>query len=450
MKLRLFTLTTIVVALLASASNVFTSSSQAPAGNTGAPGENTCARSGCHSTNSAVSTSLILFDTAPPAGGLANGYTPGQQYDLIVNVNSLTPPTGTITPKYGFSLTAVDGSNNAAGTFAVTNTNNTSLSSAGGKSYIGHKSANSTAAWVFKWTAPASGTGDVTFYIAANSSNNNGNALGDGIYVRNITVSEASSACNGTFTAGVTASAAAPYCDGDQVTLTATATGTGVSGGSLVYNWSNGGTTPTVTVSTGTTYTVTITDGPCTDTETIDLSNAAPGNAAFSATVDSLTVTLVSSTTGDVASASIDMGDGNQVTPTSTTVTYTYADTGTYTIVLTVVDECGNTSTDTEVVVVEGESGPISSIDEAALANAVSIYPNPVKADAGIDLSQLPQESYTIVVLDVMGRVVINAELIGGRANRIEGFTDVEAGTYLYQLRSAKAGVIKSGTIMKH
>lgn len=449
MKLRLFTLTTIVVALLASAGNVFTNQSQPPAGNTGAPGETTCSRSGCHSTNSAVTTSALVFDTAP-AGGLASGYTPGQQYNLIVNVNSLTPPAGTTTPKYGFSLTAVDGSNNAAGTFAITSAATTSLSTFAGKSYIGHKSANSTAAWVFKWTAPGSGTGDVTFYIAANSSNNNGNSLGDAIYIRNVTIAEAASACNGTFTAGINASSAGPYCNGDQVTLTATVSGTGVSGGSLVYNWSNGGTTPTVTVPTGTTYSVTVTDGACVDSETIDLSNAAPGNAAFTADVDSLTVTLTSSTTGAVATASIDLGDGSQVVPTSNTVTYTYADTGTYTIVLTIVDECGVTTTDTEVVVVAGEPGPISSVDEVALANAVAIYPNPIQANASIDLSQLPQQDYTIVVLDVMGRVVINTELKGGQANRIAGFTEVEAGTYLYQLRSAKGGVIKSGTVLKH
>lgn len=449
MKLRLFTLTVIIAVLLSTASNVFTNSAQPPVGgNTGAPGETTCAKSGCHSTNSAISTSALVFDTAP-AGGLASGYTPGQQYNLIVNVNSLTPPTGTITPKYGFSLTAVDGANNAAGTFAITSASTTSLSTFSGKTYMGHKSANSTAAWVFKWTAPGSGTGNVTFYIAANSSNNDSTSSGDNIFIRNVTISEVASACTGTFTADINVSNAGPYCDGDQVTLTAVASGTGMSGGSLNYNWSNGGATPTVTVPTGTTYSLTITDGACIDTETIDLSNVTPAVASFSATVDSLTVTLTSNTTGNVATASIDLGDGSQVNPTSTTVTHTYADTGTYTVVLTIVDECGNTTTDTEIVNIDGESGPISSVVELGLANTVSIYPNPLTNNATIDLSQLPQVTYNMVVLDIMGRVVIKTELLGGQANRIAGIAEVQSGTYIYQLRTLEGKTIKNGTLLK-
>lgn len=448
MKLRIFTLTAITFILLATAGNVFTNSSQPPAANTGAPGEQTCARSGCHSTNSAVSTAALLFDTAP-ANGLASGYTPGQTYNLIVNANSLTPPAGTTTPRYGFSLTAVDGSNNGVGTFTLTNTNNTSLTTSGGKSYVGHKSANTTVAWTFRWTAPGSGTGDVTFYIAANSSNNNNNSLGDNIFIRNVTVSEATTACTGTFTASVNASSTDPMCPGDQVTLTAVASGTGVSGGSLIYQWSNGSSTPTITVSTAATYSVTITDGACTDVGSVTLTESEEGIAAFTASTDSLDVILTSTTTGDIASAVIDFGDGDQVNPTSTTVTHTYADTGMYTITLTVTDECGRTSSSSESVHVDGGSGPIIGIEDIEVINSIAIYPNPMNANASINLGMLPQTSFNMVVLDVMGRLVIDTEVMGGQDNRISGVAELEAGTYIYQLRTAEGKVIKNGTLLK-
>lgn len=448
MKLRIFTLTVITFILLATAGNVFTNSSQPPAASTGAPGEQTCSRTGCHSTNNAVTSTLLVFDTSP-SNGFANGYTPGQTYNLLVNVNSLTPPTGTLSPRYGFSITAIDGSNDPAGIFALSSTSTTSLTTSNGRTYVGHKNANSTVAWPFKWTAPSSGTGDVTFYVAANSSNNNNNSLGDRIFIRNVTVSEASTACSGTFNVTINASSNDPMCPQDQVTLTAVASGSGVSGGTLTYAWSNGLTTPTATIASAGTYNVTITDGACTGVGTITLTDSEEGDAAFTATADSLEVTLTSTTTGDIDSAVIDFGDGAQVNPTNTTVSHTYADTGMYTITLSVIDVCGRTSTFTETVHIDGGSGPIIGIEDIEVINSIAIYPNPMNANASINLGMLPQTSYNMVVLDVMGRLVIDTEVMGGQDNRISGVAELEAGTYIYQLRTTEGKVIKNGTLLK-
>jgi hypothetical protein len=60
--------------------------------------------------------------------------------------------------------------------------------------YITHKTAGTsgsgTITWSFNWTAPAKGTGTVTFYGAFNIANNSGNALGDAIKLSQLVVTE--------------------------------------------------------------------------------------------------------------------------------------------------------------------------------------------------------------------------------------------------------------------
>jgi hypothetical protein len=49
-----------------------------------------------------------------------------------------------------------------------------------------------TITWNFQWTAPAAGTGPVTFYVASNAANNNGSTSGDEIYTDSYTLLESS------------------------------------------------------------------------------------------------------------------------------------------------------------------------------------------------------------------------------------------------------------------
>lgn len=217
MKLKKFTLLafslTVVFGLI-QVGTVHTNITQPPVGHTGAPNELTCGRIGCHTQTPATTTNALLATV--PTGGLNSGYTPGTQYNLSLNVNSVKPGGA---PRYGFELTALDGSNNAAGTFALSSTTTTSLSSFNGRQYVGHKNANSTAAWAFKWTAPSAGTGDVTFYIAVNAANGNGSDSGDNIYLEEVVVQESTGVTctsNASFTVSVS---------GDTATVTNTSTG---------------------------------------------------------------------------------------------------------------------------------------------------------------------------------------------------------------------------------
>lgn len=165
--------------------SAFTSSSIPPSGHTGAPGEQTCARAGCHTGSSVVTNSSFLALTSSPSGLFTTGYTPGQTYNIIVNFSASAP-------RYGFEMTILDKVNNAlAGNITITNPTTTELSTTGGRQYVSHENANSTNAWTFSWTAPAAGTDTVIFYVAGNAANNNFSSSGDVIHTNQFKLAQA-------------------------------------------------------------------------------------------------------------------------------------------------------------------------------------------------------------------------------------------------------------------
>ncbi|MFZ4704585.1 MAG: choice-of-anchor V domain-containing protein [Bacteroidales bacterium] len=123
----------------------------APAGKTGSPGDGSSCTS-CHGGSATTSAGWITSNI-PVAG-----YTAGQTYQITAT-NSQTG-----SGKYGFEVSP----QNAAGNLLGTLTPGTNNKFAGGNSkYITHTNAsNSLHIWTFNWTAPAAGTGNVTFYGA--------------------------------------------------------------------------------------------------------------------------------------------------------------------------------------------------------------------------------------------------------------------------------------------
>jgi hypothetical protein len=144
-------------------------------GFTGAPGESALACAQCHSggtTDGTAENLLIVSDGANPV----TEYIPGNVYTVSLGMASAPA-------KKGFQATALDPSNNMAGNFASipgVNVNGTA------RKYANHtntSNTSSTIAWQWTWTAPATNVGDVTFYVASNKTNNNGNNQGDVIYL---------------------------------------------------------------------------------------------------------------------------------------------------------------------------------------------------------------------------------------------------------------------------
>lgn len=156
-----------------------------PAGYTGAPGDNptACISAGCH-TGTANSGHGNVKITLP--AGNSGTYVPGQAMKILVQITDSTKSA------FGFELTARmgNGDNTQAGDLATTDANTQAVCFDGPKQngkpcsatfpiqYIEHSftgyeastqaSPKGSFTYAFNWTPPASGSGTVTLYAAAN------------------------------------------------------------------------------------------------------------------------------------------------------------------------------------------------------------------------------------------------------------------------------------------
>ena len=148
-------------------------------GQSGAPGEQNC--TSCHSGTAQSGTNENLLVINDDLGFGITQYTPGATY--TVNLTMASNPA-----KKGFQVTALNPANQMAGNFiAGGNTQiKTATISGGQRKYVTHKSSSNTAAtqvWNWTWEAPSTEQGPITFYVATNKANNNGNDNGDVIYL---------------------------------------------------------------------------------------------------------------------------------------------------------------------------------------------------------------------------------------------------------------------------
>ncbi len=153
-----------------------------PANRTGAPGDagNTCA-STCHTGSAVVPETGWISSNIPAAG-----YTPGNTY----TISSTASSTGAM--EFGFQICSEKSGAAKTGTWLITNTTTTKL--VGASRFVTHTSSGvagtNTKTWSADWTAPAAGTGTVTFYAAFNISNDNNNSAGDLIHTSTLAVEE--------------------------------------------------------------------------------------------------------------------------------------------------------------------------------------------------------------------------------------------------------------------
>lgn len=155
----------------------FTWSAQSPDGKTNSPGDGgNC--TDCHAGVAVPTPNLIQSDVP------SSGYVPGETYTIGCGISSGHS-------KYGFQISPQDASGNLLGTLtAGTGSKVTS------DKYVTHDNpfSGSVAVWSFQWTAPAAGTGDVTFYGSFLGANDNGNPTGDQVLTSTLVVSEDESA----------------------------------------------------------------------------------------------------------------------------------------------------------------------------------------------------------------------------------------------------------------
>ena len=124
------------------------------AGNTGAPGESTCAS--CHGASLIVGGSESTLTFKDSVNSLITSYKPNHTYNLTFGLSVLSGK--------GFQVVALDTNKKQAGTLTAGKT--TMVTIQGGKQYLNHTD-NFNSSWSFKWKAPSTNIGDVTFYVAA-------------------------------------------------------------------------------------------------------------------------------------------------------------------------------------------------------------------------------------------------------------------------------------------
>jgi hypothetical protein len=173
----------VVVAVVAMSFDILSSAGKA--GRTGAYTEGDC--TACHGDYTVNSGSGSIAISASPS--LTNGWVPGTKYTVTVTVSQ----TGV--SLFGFDFEALTNATTNGGTISTitgktdmqTMTSSTRLDAVHTKN--GGATAN-THAFAFYWTAPAGGTGLVTFYAAGMAANGDTQTSGDYVYTTAMPVQE--------------------------------------------------------------------------------------------------------------------------------------------------------------------------------------------------------------------------------------------------------------------
>lgn len=161
--------------------NVHTYPNKPPTGVSGLTGSANC--TSCH--NGTVNAgpgklNLTFSDTTLT-------YRNDSTYSITVNVTQNAIGT------FGHEFAIVDSNYNGIGTLTVTNTTTEYAFNSGGVLYGGHKNANSTNTWIYKWKAPAASAykGDILIGCSGMAANSNGRTGGDYTYVKNMVIQHA-------------------------------------------------------------------------------------------------------------------------------------------------------------------------------------------------------------------------------------------------------------------
>ena len=159
----------------------------ANAGNTGAPGENTCGQ--CHNGgnyNASVTVQMFAQGATVPT----TQFFPGNTYTVKVTVNNaMGNPFG-----YGFQFTALTAAENSPLSGYSSLASNvkqktiTVQNAFNGRTYLEHNGVTSNNVFQFNWTAPQTLNEVVTFYASGNVVNGTGSTSGDATNSTSLTI----------------------------------------------------------------------------------------------------------------------------------------------------------------------------------------------------------------------------------------------------------------------
>lgn len=279
------------------------------AAKTGSPSEVYC--TDCHNDFTRNTGGGSIAIAAPTMTGFQ--YTPGQTYNMSVTVsrsaNSL----------FGIGIEALTTANQNAGTLNITDAASTQIKSAtaGGVSRrnivhtLNGGSSSASKVFNFSWTAPAAGTGNVTFYFAGVAADGDGNEAGDYVYSGTQLVTELSCttpATPGAITGNTT------LCSGTTATYSVAAVS-----GATTYTW----TLPSGWSGSSTTNSINVTSGTSSGNITCTANNACGSSSAATMAVSGSTYSL----TTNVTNVSCNGGSNGSatITPAGGSAPFTYS-----------------------------------------------------------------------------------------------------------------------------
>ena len=367
-------------------------SNGAPAGYTGSPGDGHNCTS-CHGGTATTVSGLITSDIP------AQGYTANTTYSITATV------TGS--GGKGFEVSPQDAPGNLLGTLAA----GSGSKLVGSGKYVTHNApvGGSTATWVFSWTAPASGTGTVTFYGAFAITENT-------TRLSTLVVNEAAPlSATATATPGT-------ICTGQTSQLNVLPTG---GSGSYTYAWTSlpaGFTStlqdPIVSPTQFTQYIAFVSDGSSSvsDTAQVDIT-PAPVVTAGGDTIYCVNITQVplnGTATGYQTVTWSTSGDGT-FSNTSTLVSIYYPGAGdkssglvALTLTASPLSPCSNDVSDSRNIYFV----PCNGIRDQDSGLTFTLWPNPNQGIFTISGIPAKNETAILMILDLQGNTLRKENLL--------------------------------------
>lgn len=154
---------------------------------TGSPISTGLTCSQCHSNSPGNFNPSITARLLDAGNNVVTSYIPGETYTWEV---SMTAANGS--PKYGFQSVALLSGNLNAGNFTAISSNS-KVTTFSGRKYAEQTAPSTSGLFQLSWTAPAAGSGNVTFYTKGNATNGLGTTSGDNpVSHPNVVISEQS------------------------------------------------------------------------------------------------------------------------------------------------------------------------------------------------------------------------------------------------------------------
>ncbi|MCX6267436.1 MAG: T9SS type A sorting domain-containing protein [Bacteroidetes bacterium] len=359
---------------------------------TGSPGDTRNCVS-CHGGSALTVTGWITSNIP------AQGYTAGSTYTITV--------TATGTGRKGFELSPQNASGTQLGVLAA----GTGSKLVGGTKYVTHTSAGSstgTSVWSFSWTAPAAGTGTVTFYSAITVAKSNTKLTK--LIVNEYLVVPLTASANAT---------PSTICAGQTSQLNAAATG---GSGTYTYSWTSnpaGFTSslqnPQVSPTVLTMYMVQVSDGTSSAEATTDVVVNQPATAAAGNDTTCAYITTTVPVNGVATSYSTVLwsSDGTGI--------FTAADALSGYYVPSEADKAAGNVTLTLTASPFYFDSPTGMQDTPGTQIGMSISPNPCTGLFKIRMSGFDNKEAVITISDITGRTITQRESVTS-VNRSEQF----------------------------